>query len=87
MLKTAILDVEVRGEQLERFLNLSVYHGIVLWDIVKEEEHIRCRIRASDFFILSEIVRKTRVKLKILKKAGWYFKIKVLLSNKIFLSV
>ncbi|MBR5578077.1 MAG: sporulation protein YqfD [Lachnospiraceae bacterium] len=85
MLKIAVLDIEVVGKDLERFLNLSAYHGITLLNIVKKEEQMICSIKAKDFFLLHHIIHKAKVKVRIRRKTGWYFQLKNIISKKIFI--
>ena len=86
MIKYSFLDIEIKGKEIQRFFNLCVFHGIILKNIQEMDEgKFYCQIEGRDFFVLQTIVRKTGVKIKILKKNGYYFSLKKLISYKVFL--
>ncbi len=74
----------VRGENIERFLNMCSYHNIKIFDIQKQEEECYVKVYAADFFLLKNIVKKSNVKVKITQKNGIYFCFKKQVKRKIF---
>lgn len=83
------VEIEVLGAQLERFLNIVIFHNIRIWDI-KKEGSIRFSISVKDFKKIKDIGRKTASKIKIKNKVGApffifkYRKRKFLLLGSIF---
>ena len=68
------LTVMIRGEQLERFLNLCRSRGISLERIrYMQEEQIMAQMSARDFFLLRPVRNKTRVHIQIKRKRGLPF--------------
>lgn len=65
--------VEVSGFNVEKFLNLVTYHGRILWDIKRQEHKIIFSTSIQDFKLMKEEVRKTKSRLKIIKKKGFPF--------------
>lgn len=61
----------MKGEQLERFLNLCRARGFELRKIEKRtEDELVCQLSVRDFRKLQPILRKTRVHIHILEKNG-----------------
>ena len=68
------LTVMIRGEQLERFLNLCRSRGISLEKIrYMQEEQIMAQMSARDFFLLRPVRNKTGVHIQIKRKRGMPF--------------
>ena len=84
MYKNAYLEIVILGKDKERFLNLCAFHNILLWDIKMKEESYIIRMNAADLFLVRRIVKKTDIKLKIVKRKGIYFKLKTMKYQKIF---
>ncbi|MCL1924015.1 MAG: sporulation protein YqfD, partial [Defluviitaleaceae bacterium] len=61
--------IEVKGAQLERFLNMAIFHGIPLWDI-EREGFLKAKVGVNHFRKLRPIARKTASKIKIIEKSG-----------------
>lgn len=68
---TLLVEAPISG--FERFINICRANHIRLWDIRKEKERYTFCMGAGDFKALRPIVRKTRCRLKILKKHGLPF--------------
>lgn len=67
------LEIKIQGDYVERFMNMCRVHGIILWQIRKEEHDYFCRISYVDFFELPELIKKTKTKVYVLKKHGFIF--------------
>ena len=63
------VEIEITGAQLERFLNIVIFHDIRLWDI-KKEGKLNCKISVRDFRKIKFIAKKTASKIKITSKVG-----------------
>lgn len=63
------------GDYAEKVLNLCVSHRISIWDSRLCKEGIKTNIYVSDIKRLRKTVRKSGVKVKIIKKAGLPFKL------------
>ena len=67
--------VEVSGKALNRFLNLALHHHISMWDVIQEENKIRFKTLISDFKRMKPDLKKTRCRIKIIRKKGLPFTI------------
>jgi similar to stage IV sporulation protein len=65
--------VEATGFSLERFLNMTAYHGIYIWDVTRTGKGVRLCVSAKGFKKLRDSMRKTKTKLKIIEKHGLPF--------------
>lgn len=63
------------GDFAEQILNLCVSHRISIWNSRLCKGGIETSIYAKDFKKLRKIVRKSRVRVKIIKKSGLPFKL------------
>ena len=79
-----IIEICILGESTERFLNMCSYHNIKLFDVRKTEDGCFMKIHASDFFLLKNIIKKSHVKVRIVRKEGIYFQFKKQAKRKIF---
>lgn len=61
--------IEVKGESVERFVNLCRSNGIYIWDI-RNQEICKICISIEDFFRLKSVIKKTGVKIRIIEKYG-----------------
>ncbi len=65
------LVLRLSGPYIERFINLCVRHGIYLWRIRKEgEDRATAHISIPGFFRIREAARKTKTRIRILRKRG-----------------
>lgn len=70
------IDVEVEGYFVERYINLCRSSNIEIWDIKQlTVGKIRFVSYAKNLKKMKSIVRKSKCKLKIVKKSGIYFKL------------
>lgn len=65
--------VEVSGFNVEKFLNLATYHGLILWDIQRKAQKVIFSTSIRDFKAMKTEVRKTKSRLKIISKKGLPF--------------
>lgn len=64
---------EVYGEKKERFINLIRGRKISVWKITDIENGYRFNMYAKDFKLLKDILRKTRMRIKIKERYGLPF--------------
>lgn len=67
------LFVELRGYSPERFLNMCSVHEIELWDVKDAGHSYRFFMTVNGFRNIKPLVRKSKVRLRILKKFGLPF--------------
>lgn len=68
------VNILVRGEALEKFVNMAASRGIYLWDITRvEEDKILVKVRLSAVRPLRHIARKTRCRFFIRNREGLPF--------------
>ncbi len=65
------LELRLTGVYLERFLNLCVKSGIYIWHVKKEgAKEATVRVSIPGFFRMREPSRKTKTRVRILRKRG-----------------
>lgn len=70
----AVVDVEAEGFFVERLINLCKINNIKVWNITYVNEgRIRFSISPKEFRRLKPYVKKSKCKIKIVKKKGIYF--------------
>lgn len=79
-----IVEISIQGNNIERFLNMCSFHDIKLFHIQMEEDKCYVSIYAKDFFFLKNIVKKSNVKIRIIKKQGLFFHLKKQTKKKTF---
>ena len=62
--------IEISGKNSERFINICLRRGISIGGVERRGQCLVTRIYISDFTKLPAIRRKTKVKIRILKKRG-----------------
>ncbi len=67
------LVVDIRGQYLERFINLAVVNNISLWDIQEKQGGIRAAISIRDFFRIRPVAKKSASRVRIVSKKGLPF--------------
>jgi len=67
------LEIEVTGANIERFLNLCLEEGILLWDLHRQPERMRVTLMLADFFRLRPIARAARCRVRIRRRHGFPF--------------
>lgn len=68
------LQIKIEGFFVERFVNLAKANEIELWEIKQKDAiSITAYLKLRDFKRIKKIAKKTKCKVKILKKEGCYF--------------
>ncbi len=62
--------IELRGEGVEKFLNLAIKQGIVFWDVKRKHNYMELKVPLRGFSNLKQIARKTGCEFKIITKKG-----------------
>jgi len=66
--------IAVRGQNLERFINMALSRGIFLWDVTRwDDTMIMMKVRTSGFRSLRYIARRVRCRVYIQGKFGLPF--------------
>ena len=82
------LVLKLRGRNCERFLNLCANRGIATGQLsVGETGEVLVCIYLSDFYRLRPLLRKTKVKLRIEKRAGLPFLVQRYRKRVVFVSI
>lgn len=76
--------IQIAGYAPERFLNLCASRGILIWNLVREEETYTCYMTAKGFMALNSITRKTKTTIQILEKHGMFFFLRFFRKRKFF---
>lgn len=64
----------VEGYFVEKFLNICTHRQILLWDVrVQKEQLVTMKLSIKGFKLIRPIARKTRCKVRLLKKIGLPF--------------
>lgn len=71
-----VLEVEFFGTYPEKVLNLAAKNRITIWAARYVKRKIICKITVKDFLKLPRILRKSGIRVHILKKRGFPFFIK-----------
>lgn len=80
------LKVSISGSYIERFFNLCMLQNIILWNVTNESDKEKVLyISLSDFFCIKPLLKKTKVKVKILKKYGFPFWKQKIIKRKIYI--
>ncbi len=67
------IKVTALGGNIERFLNLLHTRGIYIWDICYSSADVEFCMNIKDIYRLKDIIRKTKIKIKILERCGLPF--------------
>ncbi|SEN04532.1 sporulation protein YqfD [Lihuaxuella thermophila] len=79
------IDLQCSGPQLASVLNMAVQEGIYVENIYwVDERTIRITILLPDFFLFTSLMRKQKIRLRIINKAGLPFLIKRVKRRKSF---
>lgn len=71
-----VLQVEFFGTYTEKVLNLAAKNGVTIWSARYINQKICCKITVKDFLKLPKILRKSGIRVHIIKKWGFPFFIK-----------
>lgn len=79
--------VKVEGNNIERFINMCMKRGILLWDMRRlDQQNISVKVRLGGFWSLRHICKKVSCKLKVKGKNGLPFYISVLKKRKMLVA-
>ena len=65
--------IRISGKSCDRFFNLCAFHRIRLWDLLPSGEGYEVFLLKKDFFALRPILRKSHVRLRIVRRCGLPF--------------
>lgn len=80
------LKIKVWGYSPERFMNLCTNRGIILWGLSGDGGCYTMYISLSDFFMLRDIVKKTKTRVAVLERHGLPFFMRDVKRRKMFLA-
>ena len=70
------IEIEIEGYFVERYINLCRSYNINIWNIKQlSAGKLRFTSYAKDLKKMKNIVKKSKCKLKVVKKSGIYFKL------------
>ncbi len=78
------LKIKVWGYSPERFMNLCTNRGIVLWGVAGYGGAYTMYVSLADFYLLRDIVKKTKTRVAILERYGLPFFMKDVKRRKMF---
>ena len=79
--------VRVEGYYIERFINICTNNKITIWNLKRDKNvNLYLNVRTKDFKDMVEAAKKTKCKIKILKKKGMPFVANRYKKRKIFVS-
>ncbi len=78
--------IRVQGYSPERFLNLCRYHGILIWGLTPVGNAYEMYLTLDGFRRLKPIIKKTRTKIRLVKRQGLPFFIHRHRKRKAFLA-
>jgi similar to stage IV sporulation protein len=77
--------IELRGDQLEKLLNILIEKKMTVWDIRRTDEHkVRLFIVLRDFFRLKPLLKQTGSRVHVAERHGLPFWLDKLGSRKMF---
>jgi len=69
--------INIKGDGVERFINLAVQRGIRIWDIRwKKDGTVKAQVQLSCIKALRHVARKSRCRFRIVGRAGLPFRVK-----------
>ncbi len=77
------VEVSIKGRQPERFINLVMQKNIYLWDVKRKENEITFKISKKGFFLLRSAAFKTGIRIRILKKKGFFIFVRKIKKRKL----
>ena len=79
------IKILLNGDSPERFINLCRNKNIYIWGLDKTDNGHECYLYAKDFRKIKQIVKKSRIKVRILERHGIYFVYHQYRKRKVFL--
>ena len=81
------VNISVEGYYIERFINICISKGILLWGIKREKStYLKTNISINDFKKIKTIAKKTKCKIMLNNKKGFPFLLHKYRERKIFLA-
>lgn len=77
--------IRLYGYSPERFINLCRNHNILIWDMCKIENGYQCYMTLKGFRRIRPIAKKTKTKVRIVRRYGMPFFVHKMLKHKGFL--
>ena len=71
--RKGMLRISVTGESYDRFLNLCANHGIALWNLEYHGNAYEMDISVQGFRMLRPLVKKSRTRVRIIRRQGLPF--------------
>ena len=79
------VNISVEGYFIERFINMCISKGILLWNIKREKStYLQTNISIKDFKKIKDIAKKTKCRVAINRKKGLPFILNRYKKRKIF---
>ena len=79
------VNISVEGYFIERFINMCISKGILLWNIKREKStYLQANISIKDFKRIKQVSRKTKCKISIKDKKGIPFLLNKYRKRKMF---
>ena len=80
------VNISVEGYYIERFINICISKGILLWGIKREKStYLKANISVRDFRKIKSIAKKTKCKIMLNNKKGFPFLLNKYKERKIFI--
>lgn len=79
--------VSISGRQPERFINLCMQKNIYIWNLNRLGDKIEFNISKKAFFLIRHIAFRTGIRVRILKKNGFFLLLRKLKKRKLLISV
>ena len=81
------VNISIEGYYIERFINICISKGILLWGIKREKStYLKTNISINDFKKIKTIAKKTKCKIMLNNKKGFPFLLHKYRERKIFLA-
>jgi similar to stage IV sporulation protein len=77
-----VVRIKIRGSIPEKFINLCLIRGILLWGIKRQGDDVQAYLRLPDFFRIRSLARKSQTHIQVLGYSGLPFMIKRLKRRK-----
>lgn len=72
------VDVEVRGRHPERFINMAVYNGMVLWDVRRTQNAFYLKMSIPSFLAIRPVAHATACRVHVTGRHGMPFRLQSL---------
>jgi len=79
--------VSISGRQPERFINLAMRKNIYIWNLKRVDKKITFNISVKGFFMLKPIAFRSGVRVRILKKNGFFLFLRKIRKRKLLFSL